>query len=367
MRYNNMKKKLFIAGVLALGTLAFSSAQAQDRPWLNDVQVEAYGELYFMYDANQPKSGEVAPFLYSYNRHQEVNLNFGMVKLNYTQERVRANLALMAGTYVQANLSNEPEGLRNIYEANIGVKLASTCDLWLDVGIMPSHIGFESNIGADIMTMTRSMMAENSPYFSAQAKLSYGTPNKKWLLALHLMNGWQRIQRPEGNSTLAVGHQVTYTPNADWTFTSSSFIGSDTPDVDRKMRYFHHAYVSRQGEQFKLLFGFDAGVQQKEKNSTAYSNWYAPLIMGQYNLSDSWRIAARIEYYCDRDGVIIPVEASGGFQTWGYSFNADYEIATGVLWRMEVKTLQSKEAIFVRNEQAVSGQVMIGSSLSIHI
>lgn len=362
-----MKKKIFIASVLVWSTLVLSAVQAQDRPWLRDVRVEAYGELYFMYDCNQPQSGEVAPFLYSYNRHKEVSLNFGMVKLNYTQERVRANLAMMAGTYVQANLSNEPEGLKNVYEANMGVKLAAIHDLWLDVGIMPSHIGFESNIGADIMTMTRSMMAENSPYFSAQAKLSYGTPNKKWLLALHLMNGWQRIQRPEGNSTLAVGHQVTFTPNASWTLSSSSFIGSDTPDTNRKMRYFHQTYVSHQGEQFKLLLGLDVGVQQKEKNSTAYSNWYAPLIMGQYNVSNSWNIAARIEYYSDPAGVIIPVEAPRGFQTWGVSFNADYKIATGVLWRMEVKALQSKEAIFVRNEQAVSGQVMIGSSLSIHI
>ncbi|MFN8396072.1 MAG: hypothetical protein U0176_15655 [Bacteroidia bacterium] len=37
---------------------------------------------------------------------------------------MRANLGLMAGTYVTANLSNEPLALRYVYEANVGVKLS---------------------------------------------------------------------------------------------------------------------------------------------------------------------------------------------------------------------------------------------------
>lgn len=363
-----MKERLSLVGALVIGALALSSVQAQERPWTDDLKVQAYGELYYMYDLNQPKKGQVNNFLYSYNRHNEVNLNFGMVKLNYEKERLRANLAFMAGTYVTSNLVNESDGLKNIYEANVGVKLSPTKEVWLDVGIMPSHIGFESTIGADLMTMTRSIMAENSPYFSSAIKLSYLTPNRKWMLALNVMNGWQRIQRPEGNSTLAVGHQLTYTPTSKWTINSSSFVGSDTPDIERKMRYFHNLYASYQlHENFKILAGFDIGVQQKEKNGQAYSNWYAPLIMGQYALSDRWRIAARAEYYCDRDGVIIPTETTNGFQTWGYSTNLDYQITPEVLWRLEVRSLTSKDAIFMRNDKEVTGQTFIGSSLSIRL
>ena len=363
-----MKKRISLVGALVIGALAISSVQAQERKWTDDLKVQAYGELYYTYDFNQPKKGQLNNFLYSFNRHNEVNLNFGMIKLNYSKERVRANLAFMAGTYVQSNLVNEPDGLKNIYEANIGVKLSPTRELWLDAGIMPSHIGFESNIGADIMTMSRSMMAENSPYFSSAVKLSYLTPNQKWLLALNVMNGWQRIQRPEGNSTIAMGHQVTYTPNSKWMINSSSFIGSDTPDVERKMRYFHNLYASYQwDENLKLLAGFDIGVQQKEKDGKAYSNWYAPLVMGQYKLTDKWRVAARAEYYCDKEGVIIGIDTSNGFQTWGYSVNVDYQITDEVLWRIEARSLNSKDAIFMRNDKEVTGQTFIGSSISIRL
>ncbi|WP_060874176.1 porin [Myroides odoratus] len=363
-----MKKRFSWVGALVISALAFSSVQAQESKWMDNIKVQAYGELYYMYDFNQSKSGQLNNFLYSYNRHNEVNLNFGMAKLSYTKERVRANLALMAGTYVKSNLANEPDGLKNIYEANVGVKLSTAHALWLDVGIMPSHIGFESNIGADIMTMTRSIMAENSPYFSSAVKLSYSTPNQKWFLGLNIMNGWQRIQRPEGNSTLAVGHQLTYTPTTAWTFNSSSFIGSDTPDVERKMRYFHNLYVAYElNEALKVLAGFDIGVQQKEKHSNAYNTWYAPLIMGQYKLSDAWRVAARVEYYKDEKEVIIQTDTAHGFQTWGYSVNVDYQITAEVLWRIEARSFSSKDAVFTRNDNAVSGQTFIGSGIAIRL
>ncbi|MBB1150503.1 porin [Myroides sp. DF42-4-2] len=357
-----------MVGVLILSALAFSSAYAQQNKWLDDVKVQAYGEVYYTYDFNQTPTGKLNSFLYSYDRHNEVNLNFGMVKLNYEKARVRSNLGFMAGTYVTANLANESEGLKQIYEANIGVKLMEEQNLWLDVGIMPSHIGFESAIGADVMTLTRSIMAENSPYFSAAVKLSYQTPNQKWGMALHLMNGWQRINRPTGNSTPAVGHQLTYTPNERWLLNSSSFVGSDTPDETRKMRYFHDFYMSYQlNEAVKVLVGFDAGVQQKEKYSRAYSFWYAPLVMGRYAVNQRWSVTARAEYYVDRDQVIIQTDTPNGFQTWGYSVNVDCQITPAVLWRLEARSLQSKDAIFSIANRAVSEQTFLGSSISIRL
>jgi hypothetical protein len=36
---------------------------------------------------------------------------------------------------------------------------------------MPSHIGFESVISADCWTLTRSLLAENSPYYETGMRL----------------------------------------------------------------------------------------------------------------------------------------------------------------------------------------------------
>ena len=119
----------------------------------------------------------------------------------------------MAGTYPQDNMVAEQGALRYINEANIGVKISENKNLWIDAGIMPSHIGWESAIGKDNYTLTRSIAAENSPYFETGVRLSYTTDNGKWYLSGLVLNGWQRIAKPEGNQSISFGHQVTYKPS----------------------------------------------------------------------------------------------------------------------------------------------------------
>lgn len=87
---------------------------------------------------------------------------------------------------MNANYVAEPGILKNIYEANIGVKLSRKYDLWLDVGIIPSHIGSESAVSKDCYTLTRSIAAENSPYFETRAKLTYITQSRKWLASVNI-------------------------------------------------------------------------------------------------------------------------------------------------------------------------------------
>jgi hypothetical protein len=148
----------------------------------------------------------------------------------------------MTGTYANANLSAEPGVLKNILEANAGVKISKNKNLWIDAGIFGSHIGFESAIGKDCWNLTRSILADNTPYYEAGAKISYTTDNGKWFLSGMVLNGWQRIQRVDGNSLPSFGTQITFKPTSTVTLNSSSFIGTDKPDSARQMRYFHNFY-----------------------------------------------------------------------------------------------------------------------------
>ena len=102
-----------------------------------------YAEVYYLYDFGKPSNHTRPPFVYSHNRTGEVALNLGYMKASYNNGVVRANLALMTGTYADANLASESGALKNIYEANVGVKLSRSKNLWLDAGVLPSHIGFE--------------------------------------------------------------------------------------------------------------------------------------------------------------------------------------------------------------------------------
>ncbi len=330
------------------------------------LQLSGYLETYYVYDFNEPENHVRPTFLYSFNRHNEVALNLGFIQAEYERERVRGKLAFMAGTYSNANLAAEEGVFKNIFEANVGVKLSSTKNLWLDAGIFASHIGFESAIGQNCWNMTRSLLAENSPYYLSGAKISYTSDNEKWFLSGLLLNGWQRIQRVEGNQTPAFGHQITYMPNEKITLNSSSFIGNDYPKDEKKMRYFHNFFAQMQlTERFGLIAGFDIGAEQKEKESSEYNTWYSPVLIARFGLSDKVNLATRIEYYSDENGVIIGTGTPNGFQTMGYSLNLDYRITPTVWWRIEGRTFNSQDEIFIKNNEILKTNTFLGTSLSV--
>lgn len=272
----------------------------------------------------------------------------------------------MGGTYAQYNLAAEQGLLKNIFEANVGVKISNKNNIWIDAGIMPSHIGFESAIGKDCWNLTRSILAENSPYYESGIKLSYTTSNEKLYLAAMYLNGWQRIQRVLGNQSPAFGTQLTYKPNSKITCNWSTFAGNDLPDSLSQKRFFNNFYGQIQlTEKLGITAGFDIGMQQVTKDTSEYNTWYSPVLILQYKPTSKIRIAARGEYYSDKNGVIIATNTVNGFQTLGYSINFDYLPTDHVMFRIEGRGLSSKDQIFLLDNKSNKANYFLTSSLAI--
>ena len=90
-------------------------ATAQDSTHTHSLSISGYAEVYYQYDFNKPSDNNRPGFIYSHNRHNEFNLNLGYLKANYTADRVRANLALATGTYMNANYTAEPGVLKSYW------------------------------------------------------------------------------------------------------------------------------------------------------------------------------------------------------------------------------------------------------------
>lgn len=354
--------------ILSLIVLALSVAKlhAQVETKKHPLTISGYVEVYFSYDFGNPGNHQRPAFFYSFNRHNEVNLNLGLVKANYTSEKVRGNFALMAGTYPQYNLAGEQGLLKNIYEANAGIKLFKHSNIWFDAGIMPSHIGFESAIGKDCWNLTRSILADNSPYYESGFKFSYTSKNEKIYMGAMYLNGWQRIQRIPGNQTPAFGTQFTYKPNSKITLNWSTFAGNEQPDSLMQWRYFNNFYGQFQlSEKFGIITGLDFGMQQVNKDSNAYNNWYSPVCIIQYKPSTKIHIAARGEYYSDRKGVIIATGSPNGFQVMGYSLNLDYLPIENVIFRIEGRGLRSTDKVFTMHDKPNKSNYFVTTSIGI--
>jgi len=354
--------------LIAISILITVKGYAQTDSTASPLTFSGYVEVYYNYDFNKTPNHTRPSFVYSYNRSNEVNLNLGYIKAAYQERNVRANLALATGTYMNANYAAEPGVLKNIYEANVGVKISKKHDVWIDAGVFASHIGFESAVGKDDWTLTRNIVSDNTPYYESGAKISYTSNNSKWFISGLVLNGWQRIQRVDGNNTLAFGHQLTFKPNSKVTLNSSSFVGNDKPDSIKQIRYYHNFYgIFQITNKFAFIAGFDIGAQQKSKGSSSYNQWYAPVLIMKLSPNAKNNVAARIEYYDDAKGVIINTGTPNGFNTWGYSLDYDYLIRDNVMWRVEARCFSSKDEIFAKdnNTTNTNNNFFITTSLAI--
>ena len=376
-----MKKQVLAFSLLTLGTtplLAQSPVKSEEgteqkQTTANEERARpltfsGFAEAYYGFDFNRPSNNARPGFVYSHNRHNEVNINLAFLKGSYSTDRARANMALGVGTYMNANYSAEPGVLKNIYEANAGVKLSKKTDLWIDAGVMPSHIGFESAHTPSCWTLTRSIIADNSPYFKSGARLSYTSKNGRWYVAGLALNGWQRIQRVDGNSTIGGGTQITFKPSDKVMLNYSTFFGNDKPDSVHQARIFHNVYgIFQLTEKFGIIADLDYGMEQRSKGSSDWNNWLGTALIIQYKPTTGTAIAVRGEYYIDEDGVIIATGTPNGFKTSGFSTNFDYYILNNVLWRIEGKVFNSEDAIFIdRSGAAANTSPVATTSLSIN-
>jgi hypothetical protein len=132
------------------------------------------------------------------------------------------------------------------------------------------------------------------------------------------------------------------------------------------MRYFNNFYTQHQfNEKLGLTLGFDIGIQQREKASSAYESWMGFVAIARFSFHKSWKTALRIEYYKDERGVIVPTKMESGFKTSGYSWNIDYQPINTLICRLECRWLNSKDQVFKSKNGDAFNNFFIGTLIGI--
>ena len=341
------------------------NAWAQEKAKQSPFSFSAFIDLYYGFDFNQPETEKRFPFLYNHTRHNTPAVNLALISGSFELDRFRANLALQQGTYVQDNYANEPTALRWIHQANLGLALDQNKTLWLDAGVMPSHIGFETAISKDNQTLSRSLIAENSPYFETGVKLSW-EKSESWSFAFLYLNGWQRIQPIEGKNNPSFGTQATFKPSTKTTLNWNTFLGTDQGIESGTMLYFSNMYGnSFLGERWKITAGIDVG-----KRTNLYSqdqNWWGGVLIVQYLISENFQASLRGEIYQDPFQAIAITNTNFGVEAGGISLNLDQKISTWGLFRLEGRWLDSPVPFDQGITPALSEDLFILGSLSVFL
>ena len=321
------------------------------------IKVSGFLETYYAYDFSSPTTDSKLPFMYNYNRHNEFNVNNGLIRAQLQYGNTYASIAVHAGTYVDDNYASED--IKLVSEAYVGMYLNDNKKSSIEVGIMPSYIGFESATTASNLTLTRSILAENSPYFMTGIKYNY-KPNDKWSFSGLVTNGWQRINKPQKDVAPALGTQIIYKSSEKATLNWSTFIGEEFYGTELAMRYFSNLYWDNTwNAKWRTILGFDFGIQDSSSLNDKHLYWMSPVLIAQYSINSKWQTAVRLEYYQDEDNVIIAT--SDAFKTSGASLNFDYLPNSKVKLRTEARYFDSKEAIFFDNK---SNNFFVTTSLS---
>ncbi len=150
---------------------------------------------------------------------------------------------------------------------------------------------------------------------------------------------------------------------------SSTFFGREGTS-----RYFHNFYgVFDLMDQVTIMAAFDIGWQQQlnaNGERDGYKTWYNPNLIVRLKPTEKFSIAGRLEYYHDPNNLVIAVTELGdgntvmSFQTFSPSMNLDYFPLPSVALRLEGKLYASKNAVFIRKDEATKTSGLVATSLA---
>jgi hypothetical protein len=327
------------------------------------VTVEGYIDAYYAYNFNNP--GKDQPYFVSMARNNEVNINLAYVDVKYSSSRIRARFVPGFGTYVNSNYAAEKGTLKNIIEGSIGVKISKKKNIWIDAGVFGSPYTNESAISKDHLAYTRSMAAENVPYYLAGVKL--GLPIAPKLNAyVYILNGWQRIEDP--NNKMSMGTQLEYRPNDYLLINWDTYAGQESSAADSTQgnRFFNDLYFIFTKGKFSATGCFYYGVQQQSESTKA--NWWQANLIGRYDLNTKLSVTGRIERFTDpRSVMLIPITSAkgGGFSANSSSLGLNYKLAENTLLRLEGRTFFSDKEMFMKDGAPVKTSNTVTGNITI--
>lgn len=225
---------------------------------------------------------------------------------------------------------------------------------------MPSHIGFESVITHDNFTLSRSLIAENSPYYETGVKFYGSNKLKNLFIAGLLLNGWQTIAMPYGIQSPSLGFQITLKESHNIELNYSNFWGYIFRDSLLRRRVYHNFYSRYSIKSFDLLAGFDYRIDLT--NHQIPQNWWTFAFLVRKKILIRNAVALRLEYFNDHHKVIESNPLLVPFKSWGYSINFDHSIKN-LLFRCEARLFVSDSTYFDQKKE----NFCITTSISIKI
>lgn len=276
---------------------------------------------------------------YNFDRYNSFSVNSAVLRLDYTSSKVRSSLGLVSGSYAVRNYAQEPPGLQNVYEASVGLKLSKKQNWWLDMGVLPGHLGWESVYGMDNLNLSRSFYSEYTPYYQTGARLSHISPSGRWSWSVLALNGWQNISTPDTLSEFGFGYTLKRKWKSDWELNFNGYYGRRRED--------RYPNFVRERVQVDLWTRGTLGTHWELAGGLAFglltTDWRQTHLTAQtrYSIDHRWFVNARLEIFGDEEFFVDPddpfFENNDAPYTYGFSLGLDYQFNNYLMSRFEYR------------------------------
>jgi hypothetical protein len=336
----------WVCTITLFGLIARASAQ-------DTTSFEFTGYAEFYWGIQQGGAEERPEFLYNHTENEPA-LNLAWVKYTMRHNRWQLIAAPMAGTYVKRNLATEPNAVKHLYEASLGFRLSRSSRI--DVGILPSHIGLESNVGAQQLTVTRGLLAENTPYYECGVRWS-GAAKGGWKWALLVLNGWQRIALDTERNWPAFGVQIQHESKSGRILNYSNYVGT----IADRYTIYHNTYAQwTLADKWRVQTELNYESVPSEKDFVGYS-----IAFGR-TFGKKWMAAYRTEQTRDISGQFFKTtDAPVNLNPSGWSLNVDYSPFKQLKCRVEARRLWSAKGERLEALPVKSALWMLTASASV--
>ena len=244
---------------------------------------------------------------------------------------------------------------------------------------------FVTLLGAEVIespanwNFSRSFMFLYSiPFTHTGALASY--PLGEWgSVTGGFVNGWEVVDdNNKGKSFLG---NITLTPIEDVTLSSSLISGPErNQNNSNKRTVLSNIVTWTPIENLSLMANYDYGRESNVVQGTATTGtvngfesaaWQGLALYAKYDLSPTWSLAGRWEWFDDKDNTRTGFTAVGGFAPvdidfYGYTLTSQWKLYEHVLARLEYRHDKADERIFTRDEGLTNYQDTIAAELIYH-
>lgn len=323
---------------------------------------------YYAIDCVNPSSS-LRPYAVSSARLNQFAINLAYFGIGYRAERFRVQLTPGYGTYMRDNYASENVINRFLLETYGGFKLSKNKGIWLDVGIFTSPYTYETPISKDQLLYSRSLAAENAPYYISGLRFTLPL-SPKFTLTLYGINGWQTINFNNASAnSVAFASQLQYKINPRATLAWNTFAGDAGSNNQPWLsaRYFNDFWFTYVGQKWDVSATAYVGLQGVYNSAKPDYAWYSVNASAKYKFNTKFSLSGRVEWFSDPNGILTAPSQlqTRAFNVYSGTLGFNYSPIKNAVLRIEGRGYGGQNGIFTRGNQQVNYSALLFTNLSI--